>query len=156
MERGLCTCLSGVSEKETAIFTMTKGKIYVCNGKKCKRLDFLTMTKVNFRNFMVKSGQGRCEETSEPFCCPFGQTPRRPRALRDPNFATMSLSRGRVRMTAQLPGNKFPQFARMLTLLARTFGTGEALGLIPDRWYSPRTPKGSRTGETLSIPVPTV
>jgi len=58
--------------------------------------------------------------------------------------ATSSLRRGRVRMTAQLLGNKFPQFARMLTLLARTFGTGE----IPDRWYSPRTPKGSRTGET--------
>ena len=29
------------------------------------------------------------------------------------------------------------------------FGTGEAVRLIPDRWYSPRTPKGSRTGETL-------
>ena len=104
MESGLCTCLSGVSEQETAIFTMTKDKIYVCNGKKCKRLDFLTMTKVNFRNFMVKSGQGRCEETSEPFCCPFGQTPRRPRALRDPNFATMSLSRGRVRMNHNRKG----------------------------------------------------
>ena len=42
-----------------------------------------------------------------------------------PRSATSSLRRGRVRMTAQLPGNKFPQFARMLTLLARTFGTGE-------------------------------
>ena len=71
MESGLCTCLSGVSEKETAIFTMTKGKIYVCNGKKCKRLDFLTMTKVNFRNFMVKSGQGRCEETCSHFFVAF-------------------------------------------------------------------------------------
>ena len=26
-----------------------------------------------------------------------------------------------------------------------SFGAGE----IPDRWYSPRTPKGSRTGEIL-------
>ena len=46
---------------------MIKGKFFICNGKKCKRLDFLTMTKVNFRNFMVKSGQGRREETCVPF-----------------------------------------------------------------------------------------
>ena len=36
--------------------------------------------------------------------------------------------------------------AVLRTLLAHnSFGAGE----IPDRWYSPRTPKGSRTGETL-------
>ena len=39
------------------------------------------------------------------------------------HFAAQSLSRGRVRMTAQLHVSKLTQFARMLTLLTRKKGT---------------------------------
>ena len=41
---------------ETAFFTMTKGDFGICNGKKCERVDFLTMRKVFWMNFMVKTG----------------------------------------------------------------------------------------------------
>lgn len=38
--------LSYEKRKETAFFTMTEGNFRICNGKKCKRIDFLTMRKV--------------------------------------------------------------------------------------------------------------
>lgn len=38
-------------------------------------------------------------------------------------------------------GEVSAHFARIIY----SFGAG----VIPDRWYSPRTPKGSRTGETF-------
>ena len=52
---------------ETAIFTMIKGKIRICNGKIFRRMNFLTMRKAILRVFMVKLCQGRREETCEPF-----------------------------------------------------------------------------------------
>ena len=80
---------------------MTNAIFRVCNGKKYKRSYFHTMREVDFRIFMVKLCQGRREETCEPFfvgLMDVFQAPRRLRALHGPNFATLSLSRGRVRM----------------------------------------------------------
>ena len=56
-----------VNMAETAIFTMIKGKIRICNGKIFRRMNFLTMRKAILRVFMVKLCQGRREETCEPF-----------------------------------------------------------------------------------------
>jgi len=58
---------------------------------------FFTMRKVFLRIFMVKLCQGRREGSLRSRCDM--QTPYRHRALHGPNFATLSLSRGRVRMT---------------------------------------------------------
>jgi len=50
--------LSHKNTAETDIFTMTKGKICVCHGKKCRRVIFLTMRGALFMNIMVKQPRG--------------------------------------------------------------------------------------------------
>ncbi len=95
-------CLVELREhKGDGFFYHDKREFRICNGKKCKRSNFLAMRKVNFRIFMVKLCQGCRAETCEPFFVALmdvSQAPRRLRALHGPNFVTLSLSRGHVRM----------------------------------------------------------
>ena len=66
------------------------------------------------------------------------------------HLATPSLGRGRVRMTAQLLGNKFPQFAGMLTLPARkTAETLSNLCRINPIFYSSYSPRNFSTSACI-------
>jgi len=62
--------LSHKNTAETDIFTMTKGEIRVCHGKKCRRVIFLTMREALFMKYHGKTAKRASRGNLQAlFCC---------------------------------------------------------------------------------------